>query len=206
MLTPVEHSALAIFNKGLSSYLRTYQEARAREAAETLRKAMARGKVYRITDDKAAAALFAYMRAAEEGAARLNLEMIAEAFANSAQEATFAPDEFRRHTRMLADLSREEIVVIAALIKANRGAHGLSFPQARKHIRDELENELVGSGKFFATVRHVTQHLTALQRTGLIIYEEVYGGQAYMPTSLLVQIERLIDFDRASVEAAKQPS
>jgi hypothetical protein len=85
---------LKVLQKGGAEVLKAYQQKRAEEARETLRTALSKGKHWAITEDQAAAALFAYMRAAEEGAARVNLEMIAEAFANSAQEPSFAPDEF----------------------------------------------------------------------------------------------------------------
>lgn len=196
----IEHASMALLKRIGTEFLKDYQRQRAVEARDTLLNALAQGKTYRITDDQAAAAIFAYMRAAEEGAARLNLGMIAEAFANAAQEPTFAPDVFRRHTRMLADLSREEIIVVAQLIKANRVAQTAQPNEVGQTILRELDRALVGPDKFFKSRAGFYRHLGALQRTGIVVGTSAGFGHVYMPTGLLDEIERLVDFDRASAE------
>jgi hypothetical protein len=192
---------LKVLQKGGAEVLKAYQQKRAEEARETLRTALSKGKHWAITEDQAAAALFAYMRAAEEGAARVNLEMIAEAFANSAQEPSFAPDEFRHRVRMLASLSREEVNIIAQLIKATRLVQGTEYNFVWIRIKENLDSALVGPGKYFKHEDDIVQYLGMLQRTGLVIAKSAYGGLAFYPTKLLLTIERLVDFEKARVAA-----
>jgi len=189
---------LKVLHTAGGAALKAYQQRKVEEARQALLKALGKGRVWAINEDQAAAALFAYIRAAEEGAARINLQMIAEAFANAAQEPTFAPETFRRHVRMLADISRDEIQVVAKMIKLRHECDGMTLPEQRTFIREKIRDELVGPGKFFGTVGELDQNLSSLLRTGLIISESAYGGTFYMPTGLLIEIERLVDFGRAA--------
>jgi hypothetical protein len=80
---------------------------------------LSRGKFWAITDDKAAAAMWRYLRAAMEGAARRNLELLAEALVSGAVDPEFAPDEFKRQADRLDGVSRKEIIVLAAFLRTN---------------------------------------------------------------------------------------
>src|ERR1700722_15457593 len=95
---------------------------RAEMAREEIVKQLQKGKLGAIADDDAAAAMFTYLRAAQEGAARINLRMMAEAFVNASHEPTFAPNEFRHQSLAPASLSRGGVLLLAAFLRANRAA------------------------------------------------------------------------------------
>jgi hypothetical protein len=177
-----------------------FKTLRMAKAREILLGELRNGKHWAITDDQAVAALFAYARAASEGAARVNLRMIAEALANSAQEPSFAPDEFRRHADSLAGLSRDEILLLASFIRANR--HAALQP-------DEPQDQTRRASMAWASVLKdpdippaldTIALAAALGRTGWIAPASSYGGLTYYTTSVFEGVVRLVDFELAMTE------
>lgn len=69
-------------------------------------------------EDEVAAILFRYQRAAVEGAARLNLRLLAAVAAGQSVQGGFKADEFLAWSDDLAGLRREEIIVLAAMYEA----------------------------------------------------------------------------------------
>src|SRR5712692_6521403 len=57
----------------------------------------------------------ANLRAAQEGAARLNLRLLAKVIAGQFQAGRLVADEFLHHAERLALLSRDEVVVIGMI-------------------------------------------------------------------------------------------
>jgi hypothetical protein len=77
-----------------------------------------------MSEDDAAAFLLRYLRAAQEGAARLNLRLMARVVVGKAHagEPLYA-DEFLRYADTLASLARNEVVLLGALIRHNAQPH-----------------------------------------------------------------------------------
>jgi hypothetical protein len=67
--------------------------------------------------DEAAAMVFEYANAAERGAARRNLRLLAQVLAGSIITKPIYADEFLRWSRILADLTREEILVLGLYLQ-----------------------------------------------------------------------------------------
>jgi hypothetical protein len=128
--------------------------------------------------------------------ARRNLEMIADTFVNMAQEPPFAPDEFRRHAKMLADLSREEIIILASFLRqlASQRGKGNNDTALASLVWLGVQNELSGDGRFFRDPEALSQHVAALQRAGLVYPASAFGGLVFVATPLLDTIARLVDF------------
>ena len=67
--------------------------------------------------EEAAAIFYRYMRAAQEGGARLNLRLMAKVIAGQAHRGNLLADEFLYYADMLASLRREEILVLGTLYR-----------------------------------------------------------------------------------------
>ncbi|WP_246084987.1 hypothetical protein [Rhizobium glycinendophyticum] len=97
--------------------LRALLEKRTRRARDTLLAEIRLG--HRSIDfhdaDEAAAIIYRYMRAAEEGAARLNLRLLAAVIVGSAKGPGLYADEFLRWADILAGLKREEVITLGVM-------------------------------------------------------------------------------------------
>jgi hypothetical protein len=143
--------------------------------------------------DEAAAMVFEYMSAAQHGAARRNLRLLAQVFTRIVQQTPpLYADEFLRWSRVLADLSREEIILLATLHKhwqKNRNEPEATIPV------NAAKGELVGKYKTFSTDEEFHLTAAALIRTGFLIL--LPGFEAYPKTTSklesLLQIVRIDD-------------
>jgi hypothetical protein len=68
-------------------------------------------------EDEAIAVIIRYLRAAQEGVARLNLRLLAKAIAGKLRSGSLVAEEFLRYAEALASLSRDEIIVIGAMYR-----------------------------------------------------------------------------------------
>ncbi len=182
---------------------------------------MRKGRPWRLTEKAGAAALFSYLRAAQEGVASRNLELLAEALVRSAEEATFAPDEFRRHSTRIADLSREEILITAELIRCRRefepepetpketdgwtdGSVTRADPGADEAQRDgqiwsRVRQSLLAKPAIFPNEKLLHGYAGALTRTGWVSYIGGWDDGMFRATPLLDVIERLVEWQEASI-------
>lgn len=165
------------------------QRRRLEEAQKVIVRRLAKGQYWAITDDQAAAALFTYLRAAEEGAARRNLELIAEVLANAAIEPDFDPNEFRRHARHLAELSRAEAIALGVMMKAQELA-----PTPENPWLPVVEHALGRTG-YFNDADQFTGAVSGLVRTGWIMPVSLYSMTGYRGTPELTRVRRLVDVE-----------
>ena len=159
-------------------------------AREVLQARMAKGQVWAWTEDDAAAALFTYMRAAEEGAARLNLELMADAIANGAPEPTFAPHAFRRHCAALSTLTRDEALVLVGLMKV----HNTDQPEGtdlNPGLRLQSDPAAFGINESI----DVVECAQALTRTGWVTLQSVFSGMGFDLSRSFEEVQRLVDFE-----------
>lgn len=189
----------AVFHGALDRFLKQ-QRAVARE--EIMRQ-LKLGRHWAIQDDDAAAVMFGYLRAVQEGAARVNLRMIAEALFTGAQEPIFVPNEFLRHAASLAGLTRDEILFLAAFIQANRDATSQPGDPSDPTKRSMIAWSLMLKPSDTSTTLDVIAHAAALGRTGWVVPVSVYGGLTYYTTSIFDAVARLVDFERVKMEMGK---
>lgn len=180
------------FDEGMGRALDVFLEGRRREGQARLARQIARGKPWRITDDKAAAAMLTYRRAVEEGVAQLNLEMLARVLVTGAQEPEFAPDEFRRQAEMIANLSVDEITVLAFCGRVEEAAQ-----TSGRGLEGPLGVLMVGPGLQFTDAGELTAVLTALLRTGLLIHPSGWGGSFFSVTAAYRRLMQLVDIEDA---------
>lgn len=143
--------------------------------------------------DEAAAMGFEYAEQALRGTARRNLRMLAQILAGAVVTPPVYADEFLRWSRVIADLTREEIIVMATLHKVhNMPAMTVGNNKQWNEIDAQMLLDLQGQG-VVATKLELDSILGALQRTGLVNYHAGgYGGAWYQPTPRLDAVLQLI--------------
>lgn len=94
---------------------------RAAVAREVLLDELAKGRASPSDPlpDDTAMVTFRYMRAAQEGAARLNLRLLAGVIAGQLSGSGLYADEFLRWADILAALRREEVIVLGVMQRLN---------------------------------------------------------------------------------------
>jgi hypothetical protein len=196
--TPVAKVFDEVLHRAVSEVLKERHQA----AADALAKKMARGKPWLISENDAAAALLSILRAAEEGVARRNLDLMAEALANQAAEEVFHPDVFRSQAAMLADLSVEEIFILAAFIRVRQREAAEELEGVRKSKEWVEVNELLLAKKaLFKSSYDVTAHTSGLLRTGLVIPWSGWDAfTGFSSTPRLDALSCVVDFEAASAD------
>ncbi len=117
--------------------------------------------------DELAAIFLKYIRAAEEGAARLNLRLMAMTIRGMTSKRTLTANRFLYYVGFLATLTREEVIAIATLYKNMKRISDATIAEdeARGQARVRTREELVPA--FFPTERHLNSTFQAATRTGL---------------------------------------
>lgn len=157
--------------------------------------------------DEFVAIIYRYMRAAQEGAARLNLRLLARAIRSQIEGDGLYASEFLRYAELIASLSREEVILIATRYRVR-----INFAKSKQSaewsdassINELVHRELVP--KTFRTGLDMIATLTALQRTGLVwpAAATTGGGFVWQDTPLLDRIVDLAAFEVA-IDAETKP-
>lgn len=143
--------------------------------------------------DEVIAILWRYLRTAEEGAARLNLRLMAAILAG---QSTFPPlfaSEFLRWSELIASLSNEEVHFLAVLHKeCSRQEHGEADQAAQRLLIPRVfadSDEYMVTG--FALLR------TGLVRQTSVGFESNGLGMdaAFATTPRMAQLARLVDLE-----------
>lgn len=187
-----------IQGKVADDVLRRLMHGRREAAREELAAKMAKGKPWLASEDDTAAALFTYVRAAQEGAARLNLQLMAEVMTNAAREPTFAPDVFRHHVAALASLSTDEVRLLAAFARENRAAAAEPDDPTDAFKRVSLVWARLLNDQ--TSGLEVTALAGALTRTGWLITYSGFGGLVYSTSRAFEDVVRLVDFEAELAE------
>ena len=166
-------------------------------ARDVLQRRMRKGQVWAWTEDATASALFTYMRAAQEGAAQLNLELMADAMVNGAAEGAFAPDVFRRHSAALATLSRDEALFLVALMAVRDAPQE---PGSDINAGYRLRSDPAAFG--LPPSIDVDACSQGLTRTGWVMLQSLYGALGFDLTASFTEVRRLVDFQVALSAAA----
>jgi hypothetical protein len=173
-----------------------------RTAAQAiLREELARGtkSLHDVPDEDAAAAVFRYLRAAQEGTARRNLRLMAQVMANlEPKSPTLYADEFLALADTLASMRREELIVVAALYRAERTVEQRPRVLIDEKIIDEANHEMranLRAAGVFAAEGDIDQWLASAMRTGLVIGRSAWGGMSFYTSSLMGKLVQLADIE-----------
>lgn len=152
--------------------------------------------------DESVAIVYRYLRSAQEGAARLNLRLLAAVFTGQIKGGAIAADEFLYYADILASLKRNEVILLGVMhrVWAQRqdDSSELTVPIVND-LQRAIINEVVPP--VFATAEDVSATAGALQRTGLVapmLPGFSFGKQPgvnYQPTSLLRELNDLAEIE-----------
>jgi hypothetical protein len=142
-------------------------------------------------EDDRVAVLYRYLRASWEGNARVNLRLLAKAIVGRLKTNTLVADEFLPHADALATLSRDEIILIAAMYDfqdrfATAEEAGKNWPNIVKAM------EAKGWEK-----ERVQGTAARAQRSGYVLAGSAWDDLSYRLSPLLLELCKTIDFDDA---------
>jgi hypothetical protein len=163
--------------------IRRYFRRRAAQARDILFEELRQANISEAqatSEDDAIAVIVRYLRAAREGAARLNLRLLAKAIVGKLRSSgSLVADEFLQYADALASLSRDEVVVIGTIYKLWCGHRTIGFPNPSEaaNLWSQTVQELTASGM---SAELVVTAAARAQRSGLI-----YGLSA--PTGVCME-------------------
>lgn len=140
--------------------------------------------------EEIAAIAYRYVRAAQEGAARLNLRLMAKVITGQAHLGSLIADEFLYYADILTSLRREEIILLATLRKWEN--ENLVPPTlAEMSTLSELVPKIFSSEDEYHAVA------SGVMRTGLIVQENDWNLGAFKTSLLMDRLEKLAPFQDA---------
>lgn len=139
--------------------------------------------------DAVVAVLLRYGRAAQEGAARLNLRLMAQVIVGQARLGCLYADEFLRYADILASLRREEVLLLGVM---QRHWEADGEPEPKKATARSQADLIPG---VFKTHDDFNAAAGAVTRTGLLMAQAAYGVLQFRPTQLLADLCRLAPFE-----------
>lgn len=148
--------------------------------------------------DEIASILYRYGRAAQEGAARINLRILAQIIASQHRGGVLKADEFLYLADIIAGLRMEEIILLASLQKNMKlrlaGGDRDSTKAAWMALTDTQE-ELFPA--VFSTKEDFKACCASLLRTGFLVPEAGIGGIIYLGTDLLDKVIKMAQLEDA---------
>ena len=159
-----------------------------------------------VEEDELAAVVYRYSQAAQEGAARLNLRLMAAVIAGQAFRGNLVADEFLYYADVLASLRREEIILVAALWRHANSPEVVALQEAERARTAESAARCELVPLLFATDAEFVATEGALMRTGLITAVSGFGALLFATTPLLARLQALAPFEMALAEEAEARS
>lgn len=204
--SPIASSGGALLAQALSAVM----ERRKAAAREILLDEIRHSRSSPTTDhiDESVSILYRYWRAAQEGAGRLNLRLLASVFAGQVRERAIIADDFLYYADLLSSLRRDEIILLGTFLRCSTNIDGT--PRMSDDPMTEACTELVPS--VFDTHADYFATLGALLRTGLVSTHATGGSigsgprLVYQVTNILRELNRLaeiegvVERDRANVD------
>lgn len=188
-----------VFDATAGAPIRALLKKRLQAAREVMLEEARGGRSFTTEQDleSGVAMVLRYLRAAEEGAARRNLRLMARVMSGMAESDGLYADEFLRWADIIASLSREEIVVATTLLQMEReqGALGTEPGNIAAQAMITTVDRLVGPGKVFSIRAELDQSLASLTRTGLVVPTSGWGGIFYLTTPRMAAFANLSDLE-----------
>jgi hypothetical protein len=188
-----EDIAVGLLEPFGSTAIKAYMERRKAEARQMLieevRKAVITTPVAASEDD-AIATLFRFDRAVMEGAARINLRLMAKTMVGHLQLGTLVADEFLLYADALAAASRDELILSVELLRTS----GRRFPWLPEPRRGDFQENLKAAG--WSRDRIYTTAIRA-QRVGFTVTGNIQNTPVFGPGFVLLEIAKTVDFDDA---------
>ena len=189
----------------LQSAFEKYLDRRKKEAREILLEEIGDGLRLSsdVQSDRFFSLLFKYITAARQGAARLNLRLLA-GLINGSNKATLEirADDLSYYAELISQLGRDEVILIATLWKHHSATNQDSDEEQVREIRafEKTQSELIPS--YFQSKLHLMAVGQSAARTGLLVLSSVWGGTRIDLGPLVEKIVSLSSFEAA---LAKEP-
>lgn len=170
--------------------LATYLAKRADAAREILFDELRSGDIAPeqvAAEDDGVAVVHGFVRAAWEGKARVNLRLLAKAIKGQLQLGNLVADDFFLHADALASLSRDEIILLATMLRerARSRPNGLWL-----NCMGDLNAAGWSKDKILAVASRSL-------RSGFVTTGSGFGGMVYAPSPMLLDVCKTVDFDDA---------
>ncbi|WP_148294402.1 hypothetical protein [Azospirillum sp. B506] len=150
------------------------------------------------------ACMLRYGRAAQEGAARLNLRLLALTINGMYSRSRLISDEFMYFSDTLSSLRREEAIILGVF---QRHVFKLQDPANRREEGFEIQKEVIGEivPAYIGTVEEFYAYCGSILRTGFLELVNGFGGSFYITTPILDRLSKYASIESAlSREAAKK--
>lgn len=181
--------------------LKALFQKRADDAREIMLTAISRGDIrFSETDvEESVAVVYRYLRAAQEGAARVNLRLLAEVFCGQARLGLIKADEFLYYADVLTPLRRDEILLTGCILRY--------WDEATEHKGGPIERmrsaTLGAQNALIPGVFEDREEFLAvadgMRRTGFFSIQATSGGGDLLsPSPVLRRLARLVDFEAAT--------
>ncbi len=169
-------------------------EKKAAEAREILLEEISQGTLPEMAEDDAVYIIYRYLRAAQEGSARLNLRLLAQVVAGSKSGQILTADHFLYYADVISSLRYDEIVLLGTFIRRFEGIDNKkddSFGTAMKNVQADLIPAI------FPTEDDFKGCASAVLRTGLLTAISGWGSLLYEPTPSLFTFASMLSVDDA---------
>lgn len=195
----------SVLSASVGQTLRLYWAKKAAEARDVLMHEMSRGTRHALEvadNDETIAICHRYSRAAFEGAARLNLRLMAKVISGQALSGSLYAREFHEFANDLESLTVAEIVFLGTLVKLTEQNPELPKSDGSTETYGVAQSVGILLRKTLLETEHFPSDESfracglALQRTGLV-FDSVHlsGGDTILgPSPRLVRLTKLVDF------------
>ncbi len=199
-LSAISSPIASLGGSALSSALSKLVEKRQAIARELLLEEISHGGTAPNVEDidESASILYRYLRAAQEGAGRVNLRLLAAVYAGQVRDRAIVADEFLYYADLLAALRRDEIILLGSFLRHSTTIDG--SPRLGHEPMYSTRQELVPD--VFPAPEDFLATLGALLRTGLVAADTVGGAigggssMVYRATNLLRKLNRLATIEQ----------
>lgn len=188
-----------------------WESYRARKEAEALKLLAHELRQAHLTVDdlvarhETAAMVFMLLRAAIEGAARINLRILAKALRGYTVRGETEEERYARLIEIIKFMSRKELVVLAALHDACRELSAAGWNDGTATVTTEraVAKKLVPS--IIESDAELRAVMGALTRTGFVAVLSTYGALAFVTTPLAKDAVVLASLKEALAEEVGEP-
>ncbi|MFL9987138.1 hypothetical protein [Paraburkholderia sediminicola] len=185
-----------IAGEALKALLKKRMEA----AREIMLAEISRGDIrFSETDaDESVAIVYRYLRAAQEGAARTNLRLLAQVLSGQARLGLIKADEFLYYADILTSMRRDEILLTGEILREWNAAEKLAGDNTERMRYATNRAMLTLIPNVFDDAGDFRANADGLRRTGFFLIQATAGGgDLFGPSPLLLRLSKLIDFEAA---------
>jgi len=146
--------------------------------------------------EESVAIVYRYLRAAQEGAARINLTLLAQVLSGQARLGLVKADDFLYYADILTPMLRDEILLIGCILR-----HWEAAIEQEQSPTERMRTATINSQKdlipdVFEDLAEFRAVADGLRRTGFLSIQATAGGGDFLgPSPVLIRLARLVKFE-----------